>query len=165
MDFVSHSMTAYIRDGWYHPQCAICSTFHVKVPLPSISALGVHLRDFLMSQGCSSIATLVWGEYLRRFCRICYTFISPYIYFAVLFQGIIILHKKALCRQGLIGCDIGCCLGFHQQGASWATWMDLCFICLWLYLNCSYIYFVLCSLYFCNHCETKMYFSGVSFHD
>lgn len=57
LDSVSPSMTAHIRDSQYHPQCATCSTFHLKVPLPSICSHGAHLGDFLRSQGCSLIVT------------------------------------------------------------------------------------------------------------
>lgn len=49
-DFISPSMTAHIRDGRYHPQDAICSTFHLKMPLPSLCLLGVHLVDFRRSR-------------------------------------------------------------------------------------------------------------------
>lgn len=49
-DFISPSMTAHIRDGRYHPQGAICSTFHLKMPLPSLCLLGVHLVDFRRSR-------------------------------------------------------------------------------------------------------------------
>lgn len=54
---VSPSMAAHIRDGRYHPQGAICSAFHFKVPLPSLCSLVAHLRDFLMGRGCSWIVT------------------------------------------------------------------------------------------------------------
>lgn len=69
---ISPSMTAHIRDGRYHPQGAICSTFHVKVPLPSICSLGAHLGNFVRSLGCSLNVTFCGfgvGEYSCYFCR------------------------------------------------------------------------------------------------
>lgn len=49
---ITRSMNAHIRDGRYHPQGAICSTFHLKVPLPSICMLGAHFGEFLRSRRC-----------------------------------------------------------------------------------------------------------------
>ncbi|KAK5849609.1 hypothetical protein PBY51_013930 [Eleginops maclovinus] len=57
VDSVSRSMKAHIRDSRRHPPCAICSAFHLKVPLPSIRSPAAHLGTLLDLQ-CDCVVAL-----------------------------------------------------------------------------------------------------------